>query len=73
MAVISDTQGNFQVDLIVDETSSDIITNTSTATWKLRLKTLSGTSYMYGTPTIIINSWLTGFCIMYFEKDLPAL
>ena len=55
MAVISDTQGNFQVDLIVDETSSDIITNTSTATWKLRLKTLSGTSYMYGTPTIIIN------------------
>lgn len=59
MATISGTQGNWRVDLIVNETSTDINTNTSTASWELWIRRIDSGNYpMYGTPTV--NIYVSG-------------
>ena len=56
MATISGVQGNWQVDLIVNETSTNIESNKSSADWSLIIRRTDSGSYpMYGTPTIDIN------------------
>ena len=58
MATITGDQGYWHIDLIVNETKQDIINNTSTVNWELRLRYNHpyGTyTYMWGTPTISVN------------------
>lgn len=56
MATISGFQGSWQVDLIVNEDSTNIESNTSSANWSLIIRRTDSGSYpMYGTPTIDIN------------------
>ena len=55
MASISGTQGYWKVELVVNEASTSVINNTSSANWELWLKRTTGTSYMAGTPTINIS------------------
>lgn len=56
MAKISGIQGSWQVDLVVNESSTNIESNTSSATWSLIIRRTDSGSYpMYGTPTINIS------------------
>lgn len=55
MARISGYQGAWEVYLDVNETSTDISSNTSTASWSLGIRRTDGGTYpMYGSPTINI-------------------
>ena len=56
MATISGIQGSWQIDLVVNETSPNIESNTSSANWSLIIRRTDSGSYpMYGTPTINIS------------------
>lgn len=56
MAQISGTQGYWKIDLYVNETSTSVENNTSTASWELWIGRTYASDYpMYGTPTINIS------------------
>lgn len=56
MAQISGTQGYWKIDLYVNETSTSVENNTSTASWELWIARTYASDYpMYGTPTINIS------------------
>lgn len=56
MATISGTQGYWKVWLVVNEASTSVVNNTSSANWELWLgRTYESTSYIQGTPTINIK------------------
>lgn len=56
MSTISGVQGYWQIDLMVTETSTDSVSNTSSAYWELWIRRTYASDYpMYGTPTINIS------------------